>query len=343
MDDLILSIIVPCYNVSDYLERCVNSLIQQNYKNIEILLIDDGSTDNTSVICDKLAVKDNRIRVIHQKNMGISATREKGIKNSKHQFVTFVDSDDWIHPDMYVHLMKAMIKENVDIAQCGFCKVSPDGKIEHRYQDFYNNKYEIYSHDEGVIKIIEDKEWGSYMWNKIYRKDVFKNITFPIGRGLGEDISIMHEIFNNAKSSIYFKDEYYYYYYYSNSICHNNNIESIAKRSIDHVNAQLDRYKFLLKHPEYNIVLPHLKNNVLYVCLSSLKLSLILTSYFPKEYFRELRKEVLSISLSSIEQDTTIITKKNRFELTILRFSSFLFRNMIKLNHKLTKNESDFC
>lgn len=179
------------------------------------------------------------------------------------------------------------------------------------------------------------------MWNKIYRKDVFKNITFPIGRGLGEDISIMHEIFNNAKSSIYFKDEYYYYYYNPNSICHHNNIESIAKRSIDHVNAQLDRYKFLLKHPEYNVVLPHLKNNVLYVCLSSLKLSLILPSYFPRDYFRKLRKEVLSISLSSIEQDTTIITKKNRLELIILRFSSFLFRAIIKLNHRLTKTEND--
>lgn len=341
MNDLTLSIIVPCYNVSDYIERCVGSLLQQYYKDIDILLIDDGSTDNTPALCDKLAQKDNRITVIHQKNIGLPATREKGVKFSKHQFVTFVDSDDWIHPEMYVNLMKAMIKENVDIAQCGFCKVFPDGKIEHRYQDFYDNKYGIYSHDEGVIKIIEDKEWGSYMWNKIYRKDVFKNITFPIGRGLGEDISIMHEIFNNAKSSIYFKDEYYYYYYYPNSICHHNNIESIAKRSIDHVNAQLDRYKFLLKHPEYNVVLPHLKNNVLYVCLSSLKLSLILPSYFPRDYFRKLRKEVLSISLSSIEQDTTIITKKNRLELIILRFSSFLFRAIIKLNHRLTKTEND--
>lgn len=341
MDDLTLSIIVPCYNVSNYIERCVNSLLHQYYKDVDILLIDDGSTDNTPALCDTLAKKDNRITVLHQKNIGLPATREKGVKFSKHQFVTFVDSDDWIHPEMYVNLMKAMIKENVDIAQCGFCKVSPEGKIEHRYQDFYDNKYGIYSHDEGVIKIIEDKEWGSYMWNKIYRKDVFKNITFPIGRGLGEDISIMHEIFNNAKSSIYFKDEYYYYYYNPNSICHHNNIESIAKRSIDHVNAQLDRYKFLLKHPEYNVVLPHLKNNVLYVCLSSLKLSLILPSYFPRDYFRKLRKEVLSISLSSIEQDTTIITKKNRLELIILRFSSFLFKAIIKLNHRLTKTEND--
>ena len=150
----------------------------------------------------------------------------------------------------------------------------------------------------------------------------------------------MHEIFNNAKSSIYFKDEYYYYYYNSNSICHHSNIESIAKRSIDHVNAQLDRYRFLLKHPEYNIVLPHLKNNVLYVCLSSLKLSLILPSYFPRDYFRKLRKQVLSISLSSKERDFTIITEKNRFELIILRFSAFLFRTMIKLNQRLTKTGS---
>lgn len=121
MNEPLLSIIVPCFNVASFMPRCIESLTNQYYTNVEILLIDDGSTDDTPILCDQYVRGDSRIKVIHQGNLGASATREIGLKNMSGDFVTFVDADDWIHPDMYSIMMQALIESKADIAQCGVC------------------------------------------------------------------------------------------------------------------------------------------------------------------------------------------------------------------------------
>lgn len=121
MSNPTLTVIVPCYNVSLYLKKCVDSILNQYYKDLDIILIDDGSTDETPSICDCLAQKDKRIRVFHQKNKGSSKCREIGIKSSKGDFITFVDADDWIHSEMYSIMMSALIESSADIVQCGVC------------------------------------------------------------------------------------------------------------------------------------------------------------------------------------------------------------------------------
>ena len=115
----LLSVIVPCYNVAQWVEKCVASITRQTYKELEIILIDDGSTDNTPSLLDSLAAQDKRIRVIHQKNQGSSITRENGLKASKGAYVTFVDADDRIHEKMYETMMGGLDKEQADIAVCG--------------------------------------------------------------------------------------------------------------------------------------------------------------------------------------------------------------------------------
>ena len=117
----VLSVIVPCYNAGPLIKRCVSSIIEQTYSPLEIILIDDGSTDNTSALCNSLAVTDKRIRVIHQKNQGSSITRENGLKVASGEYVTFVDADDWIHERMYETMVGGLEKENADIAICGVC------------------------------------------------------------------------------------------------------------------------------------------------------------------------------------------------------------------------------
>ena len=118
MNKPLLSIIVPCYNVASFLPRCIESLIKQTYVNVEILLIDDGSTDDTPILCDQYAKVDSRVKVIHQENHGSSASREIGLKHIKGDFVTFVDADDWVHPDMYSIMTQDLIESKADIAQC---------------------------------------------------------------------------------------------------------------------------------------------------------------------------------------------------------------------------------
>lgn len=110
MNKPLLSIIVPCYNVASFLPRCIESLIKQTYVNVEILLIDDGSTDDTPILCDQYAKVDSRVKVIHQENHGSSASREIGLKHIKGDFVTFVDADDWVHPDMYSIMTQDLIE-----------------------------------------------------------------------------------------------------------------------------------------------------------------------------------------------------------------------------------------
>lgn len=337
MTDSTLTIIVPCYNVSRYLEKCVKSLLTQKYQDIDILLIDDGSTDATPSLCDQLALANNRIRVIHQCNMGLPITRENGIKNTEHEYITFVDADDWIHPDMYYNMMNAILKENVDVAQCGVCDVYPDGIQKHRYQDFYNNIYIKYNHTDGFSKLIEEKEWRSYMWNKIFRKGLFKNVIFPIGRGLDEDTSVMHQIFHHAQSSIYFKDEYYFYFHRPNSICNDSNISSITKKCYDRVNARLERYEFVSQYPEYNHILPYLKSMTVSMCIAGLRTVVRYPSYFPKNYYYKLRKQILSIPIQTREMDKEWISKAKKMELIYLKYFPIFYKKSILSIYKFMK------
>ena len=331
MDNLTLTVIVPCYNVSAWLNRCVKSIVNQKYKDLDILLIDDGSMDNTATLCNELCRSDKRIRVIHQKNIGSSATRSKGISHTNTEFVTFVDADDWIHPDMYYNMMNAVLKENADIAQCGVCDISEDGEEKHRYQDFYDNSYNKYGHLESFSKLIEEKEWRSYMVNKIYRKSLFSNVVFPIGRGLDDDTSVMHQIFHNAKCSIYFKDEYYYYNFNPNSITKVYDLNSTTKKIFDRVNARLERYQFVAQYSEYKNLMPSLKSRTISVTITGLRMVIKYPSYFPKGFYQELSTKILSIPITKTEIDKELLSEMKWIEFQYLRFSPLLYRYTIQL------------
>ena len=127
MKDLI-SVIIPIYNVEKYLNKCIDSIINQTYKNLEIILVDDGSPDNCPQICDEYAKKDNRIKVIHKKNGGVSSARNVGLINSTGNYIGFIDPDDYIEPIMYEKLLKVLKESNTLVSMCGFYKIK-DNKI----------------------------------------------------------------------------------------------------------------------------------------------------------------------------------------------------------------------
>ena len=210
----IISIIVPVYNVEKYLNRCIDSILNQTFTDFELILIDDGSPDNCGVICDEYAKKDKRIKVIHKENGGLSSARNRGLDVAKGNYIGFVDSDDYININMYECLYNAIIKNNSDISICNFMRVK-----EERVNTERNNIEKEYNYTN--LEYIEELYKGNHVvtpaWNKLYKKNIFNNIRYPIGR-IYEDAFIIHEILYNIKKITYIDSYLYYYYLSENSI-----------------------------------------------------------------------------------------------------------------------------
>lgn len=228
-----ISIIIPVYNVMNYLERCVNSVINQTYKELEIILVNDGSNDDSGKLCDKFAEKDNRIKVIHKKNGGLADARNTGMKIATGRYIAFLDSDDWVDLDYYEVLHDNMIETNSDISIIGFLWVK-DSKFD---KPAFYLEDQIFNSDEAIRELAKDELLTSHAWNKLFRKEVLENIEFPYGKTY-EDIFIMHKIFSNAKKISIISDFKHYYYMHNNSITHT----PTAKYLLDEFKAFKSRY-----------------------------------------------------------------------------------------------------
>lgn len=214
----LISVIVPVYNVEKYLERCLLSIIRQTYTDLEIILVDDGSTDKSGRICEMYAKTDKRIRVIHQKNQGLSAARNRGLDVCTGKIISFIDSDDFIYERFYERLMTLMYENNAEIVQCDWIRGKGD-KIKRTTQ----GEIKIYSGVECYLNYFTEKAipYIECPTNKIYRKELFEGTRFVLGR-THEDLAIMHYIFEKAKRVVYINEKMYYYYMSTNSILRGN-------------------------------------------------------------------------------------------------------------------------
>ena len=198
MNQIDISIIVPIYNVELYLEKCINSILNQTFKNFELLLVNDGSTDNSGEICDKYARVDNRIKVIHKENGGLSSARNEGLKNALGEYFAFVDSDDYIDYRMYETLF-GLIKENqADISICNFIR-QYNGKIEYKEDTYIMN---IFNTEEALQEMFKGNLYRFSVCNKLFHKRCFSGVIFPEGR-IHEDLSTSYRLFSNAKKVVY--------------------------------------------------------------------------------------------------------------------------------------------
>lgn len=200
MNELI-SVIIPVYNVELYMERCLNSIIAQSYSNLEIILVDDGSTDKSGEICEKYALSDNRIKVLHIKNSGRGEARNTGLLEAKGEYIGFVDSDDWVERDLYQCLLDSIEEAKADISICGYYECLDDKKDE---KMLYENNF-VCSGKEALhytMSNIAGKYWFNIaIWNKLYRKDLIKKIKFR-GREY-EDIMYNAEVLFSAGNVAY--------------------------------------------------------------------------------------------------------------------------------------------
>ena len=198
-----ISIIVPVYNVEKYLNRCVDSIINQTYKNLEIILVDDGSTDNSGKICDEYQKKDSRIKVIHKTNGGMSSARNAGLDIATGNYIAFVDSDDYIALNMMATMRGYVVDNNVDMAVCGFTRLTENKILSERGKEvicgIYNPE-KLFESETAHIDGVKDRVslYTESLCNKLYKRYIFDDLRLRIGKN-HEDFYLMHYIINKCQ------------------------------------------------------------------------------------------------------------------------------------------------
>lgn len=214
-----ISVIVPIYNVEKYLIKCIESILHQTYSGLEIILVNDGSTDGCGKICDEYKEKDSRIQVIHQKNAGLSEARNAGIDMATGDYVVCIDSDDYVDIDMFEYCVKGLESADADIVVCGTKIEFEDGTTKVK-----NNKSkEILSTREALIKLNSFSSFDMSVCNKIFKKEIVKGILFPAGKK-SEDYFVMFQYFNRANKVLVLPEAKYHYFQRANSISRGKNI-----------------------------------------------------------------------------------------------------------------------
>ena len=201
----LVSVIVPVYKVEHYIRQCIDSILKQTYRNLEIILVDDGSPDSCGSICGEYAEKDKRIKVYHKENGGLSDARNYGVARAKGEYLGFVDSDDWIEPDMYELLVNVAEKNNADIVTCGIFNQHPNLTVA------ASDVEKAFDHEPvALLKDMINGKIAFYAWNKLYRKTCFSDISFPRGH-VFEDIATMHKLFMKASTVVCISKPLYHY------------------------------------------------------------------------------------------------------------------------------------
>ncbi len=229
-----ISVIVPIYKVENYLKKCINSIINQSYRNLEIILVDDGSPDNCGKICDEYAKQDKRIVVIHKENGGLSDARNKGLEIASGDYISFVDSDDWLVNNAYELTMDIMKKNDANIVSFNYTKV-----YENENQIAYNVKSTRTYTNENAYKLhIQGQLFPALVWNKLYKKEIIDGLLFEVNK-ISEDEFFTYKVMSRAINPTYLNVPLYYYLQREDSI-----INTISIKKLDAIDGMYERLKF---------------------------------------------------------------------------------------------------
>lgn len=239
-----ISIIIPVFKVEKYLYRCVNSIINQTYPYLEIILVDDGSPDNCPKICELLREKDSRIKVLHKKNGGLSSARNAGLNIASGDYIGFVDSDDYVDNEMFENLLTNIKEYNADISICGIIPEYDTNKENKLKADSF--RPEILSRED-MYNRIQDWRYVT-VWNKLYKSYLWNELRFPEGK-IHEDEFVIHHLIEKCNRVAVIGDNYYHYTIRSSSITG----DKLSEKHFNVVEAFLDRYFFFMKKGEKNI------------------------------------------------------------------------------------------
>lgn len=296
-----ISVIIPVYNVEKYINQCINSVINQTYTNLEIILIDDGSPDRCGEICEEYALKDSRIKVIHQSNGGLSKARNSGLDIATGDYIGFVDSDDYIKDNMYEFLLQLLLKNNADISICGTFDIEKNSYYEEEH--YYNS-------EEAIKLMLTETKFNTSAWDKLYKRDLFNGIRFPEGK-IYEDLATIYKLFHKASKIVYNSQPKYYYRITPNSIMN----QSFNYKNMDLLDASYELIEFIKK--EYPALTFIAYNRLVRYCVSFLK-TISNEKFNDKELIRNL----------------VVIVRTNspRYMISNYKISSKLFALLISLN-----------
>lgn len=230
-----ISIIVPVYNVEKYLPQCLDSLISQTYRDIEIILVDDGSPDRCPEICDEYARMDGRIAVIHQPNAGVSAARNAGLGIAKGQYIGFVDPDDWASPEMFGSMLKSMRDAQADLAVCGYAYCREDGSADEK-RPYPRKAPETMTQKEAMKRLSDLPPTVRHVvWNKLFHKNLLQGISFPEHLQASEDVWFLTEYLLRIHNAVVVHEPYYYNRVRDGSATHGGlNIHNLAESFAAH-------------------------------------------------------------------------------------------------------------
>ncbi len=233
--DALISVIIPVYRVEAYLRRCMDSVLAQTYRNMEIILVDDGSDDGCPAICDEYAGQDERVKVIHQKNAGLSGARNAGIEMSQGRYLAFVDSDDYLASDFLEQLYRACVDTDSDMSVCRWEYVKGEAIPEKG-----SKETKVFTGRQMMANLyIPDGAYFVVAWNKLYKRELFETIRYPLGR-IHEDEATTYRIYHQVKQAAYVDASLYGYFVTPSSITRGFN-----PKRLDWVKAGAERIDFL--------------------------------------------------------------------------------------------------
>lgn len=305
----VISVIVPVFNVEPYLQKCVESILGQTYRNLEVILVDDGSTDSCPVLCDVFALSDKRVKVIHRENGGLSCARNTGMEAASGEYLAFADSDDRILPQMYKTILGAMEATGTEIVMCSY-SVENAGGVHLPEPDIrqWLGTGEEYLKSTGLT--------CNYAWNKLFRRQLFDGIRFPAGKAY-EDVFIMHDIFRKAKTVSVIPDALYVYRRRTESISNS----FISRARIDFLEALTIRLKTLLAADAPENVILYYANAIFGIWFEYAKADKFKDRFIAdgcKKYYAEFRSVTKGISGSW--------TFPHKVKLAALRIHPLLYR-----------------
>lgn len=236
MKSNLISVIVPVYNVEKYLNDCVSSIVNQTYKELEIILVDDGSSDLCPSMCDEWAKRDKRIIVIHKKNGGLSDARNAGIEISTGEYIGFVDSDDYIELNMYELMLAALKKNDADYCACGVQTEYEDGRSVFRKREFF-----VGDSEQTLEMLYNDNEFPVWSWCKLSTRELWNTLRFPVGKNY-EDAFTTYIVIDNAKKIVRIPEMCYHYRIRANSIMTEN---SFSEKNLNECCAWEENYLFV--------------------------------------------------------------------------------------------------
>lgn len=324
MADLI-SIIVPVYNVEKYLDQCIESIINQTYKELEIFLIEDGSPDNCGAICDSWAKKDDRIKVFHVDNGGSARARNIGLLHAKGKYVGFVDADDFLMPSMYEILYKLAINSSAEITECGYYKVTSD-VVHNSLNNLEGKTIRTFNTVEALLENVRDTVVQQVVWNKLYLKRIIGNTFFTEGKYIDDEFWT-YKIIGSAKKIVSTTEKLYCYRQQEASMMH----QSFSLRRMDALEAKLQRLKYL--EQRFPSIVSEAKCNLYFTCIYLQQMALKDVNKKEQIVMRKKIKNCLN-SFCMEKSDLKCIDNKQRIWFWVSRLSfigTCRIRNILKI------------